>query len=167
MIGPFLWAHHSICNSVRPWCLSLSWIPILACHWISFSSGFSPFLSLLFFQTETIMSQSYWLWDGNPIFSLDVLSLRWRRTLQVPSPHCTAFHLRFLSLSPEILSPPRSLVHSRGFFHLLPKQSFLFPFFLLVLSPSVLFPTPTIPDHVPFFPYLSPFLPRFLPLPSL
>ena len=116
MIVSFLWAQHSISNSIRPWCLSLSWIPVWACHWISFSSGFSPFLSLLFFQTVTIMSQSFWLWDGHPNFPLDVLSLHWRRTLQVGS----------LPLNPEILSPPRSLVHSRRFSHLLPNKVFCF-----------------------------------------
>ena len=36
---------------------------------------------------------------------LDVLSLHWRWTLQVPSPHCRAFHPRSLPLSPESLSP--------------------------------------------------------------
>ena len=45
---------------------------------------------------------------------LDVLSLHWRWTLQVPSPHCRAFHPRSLPLSPERVSPPGSLVHSRG-----------------------------------------------------
>ena len=54
-----------------------------------------------------------------PIFPLDDLSLHWRRTLQVPSPHCRAFHLRSLPLSPESLSPPRSVVYSRGFSNLL------------------------------------------------
>jgi hypothetical protein len=27
-IDPFLWAHHSLSNSIRPWDLGLSWIPI-------------------------------------------------------------------------------------------------------------------------------------------
>ena len=54
-----------------------------------------------------------------PIFPLDDLSLHWRRTLQVPSPYCRAFHLGSLPLSPESLSPPRSVVYSRGFSNLL------------------------------------------------
>jgi hypothetical protein len=37
-----------------------------------------------------------------------------RLALYVSSPYCWAFHLRSLPLSPESLSPPRSLVHSQG-----------------------------------------------------
>jgi hypothetical protein len=33
MLGPFLWALHSLSNSVRPWDLPLSWIPLWACRW--------------------------------------------------------------------------------------------------------------------------------------
>jgi hypothetical protein len=36
----------------------------------------------------------------------------------VPSSHCWAFHLRPLPLIPESLSPPRSLILSRGSSHL-------------------------------------------------
>ena len=46
MIDPFLWVLHSLSNSVRPWDLPLSWIPLWACHWTFFSSGSSPFPSL-------------------------------------------------------------------------------------------------------------------------
>jgi hypothetical protein len=42
-IGPFLWAHHNISNGVRSWGLPLSWIPIWACQWNSFSPGSSLF----------------------------------------------------------------------------------------------------------------------------
>ena len=35
------------------------WIPLWACHWTFFSSGSSPFPSLQFFQTGTIMDQSF------------------------------------------------------------------------------------------------------------
>jgi hypothetical protein len=56
----------------------------------------------------------FWLWDGNTKPSLDALSFCWRWVLQVPSLQCRAFHLRFLSLSSESLSPPRSLLHSGG-----------------------------------------------------
>ena len=45
---------------------------------------------------------------------LDALSFCWRWTLKVPSPHYRAIHIGSLPLSPESLSPPRSLVHSRG-----------------------------------------------------
>jgi hypothetical protein len=46
MLGPFLWVLHSLSNSIRPWDLPLSWIPLWACRWTLFSSGSSPFLSL-------------------------------------------------------------------------------------------------------------------------
>jgi hypothetical protein len=59
MIGPFLWALHSLSYSVRSWGLPLSWIPLWACHWIFFSSGFSLFPSLQFFHTGTIIGQSF------------------------------------------------------------------------------------------------------------
>ena len=45
------------------------------------------------------------------------------------SPYCLAFHLRSLPLSPESLSPPRSLVHSGGSPQPPTFQSCLFPFF--------------------------------------
>ena len=89
-----------------------------ACHWASFSSGSYPFLSMQFFQKCTVLSQIFWLWHGNPIPSPDTLSFYWRWSLQVSSPHCRAFHQRSLPLSPESLSPPGSLVHSRGSRHL-------------------------------------------------
>ena len=86
------------------------------------------------------------MWDGNPITHLmPSLSFYWMWILQVPTPHlqvptphCRAFHLRYLHLSPESLSPPRSLVHSGG----TPPPSLgdcLFPFFLLALRASGLF----------------------------
>ena len=62
-----------------------------------------------------------------------------------------AFHLRFLPLSPESLLPPRSLVHSGGCPQPPISQGCLFPFFLLALRASVLFPYP-IPDQVSLTP---------------
>ena len=64
-IGPFLWALHSLGNSIRLWSL-LWWIPLWACPWTLFSSDSFPFPSLQFFQTETMTGQSF-DWDGNPI----------------------------------------------------------------------------------------------------
>jgi hypothetical protein len=46
MLGPFLWPLHSLSNSVRPWDLPLSWIPLWACCYTFVSSGSSPFPSL-------------------------------------------------------------------------------------------------------------------------
>ena len=112
MICPFLWALHSISNSVRLWGHPFSSIPLWTYHWISFSLGFSPFLSLKFFKTGTIMGQNFWLWDGNPIPPVDALSFCWRWALQVSSSNCRTFHLWFLPLSPENLSAPRTLIHS-------------------------------------------------------
>ena len=104
-------------------------------------------------------------WQPHP--SLDALSSCWRWALQVPSPHCRAFHLRSLPLSPESLSPPRSLVHSGGSPQPFTSQGYLFPFFLLALRASVLFPHP-IAGQVPlssphFSPTPSTFPPRSLP----
>jgi hypothetical protein len=53
-----LQAYHSVSNSVRPQGLLLSWIPIWTCHWTSFLSRSSPFLSLQFLQTGTILGQN-------------------------------------------------------------------------------------------------------------
>jgi hypothetical protein len=59
MIGPFLWAFHNLSNSVRPWGLFWSWILIWAYHWTFSSSGSTSCPSLQFFQTGTIMGQSF------------------------------------------------------------------------------------------------------------
>jgi hypothetical protein len=58
MIDSFLWVFHSLSNSVRSWDFLLTWIPLWACHW-AFSLGSSPFPSLQFFQTGTIMGESF------------------------------------------------------------------------------------------------------------
>ena len=81
----------------------MSWILLWACIWTSFSSNSSPFLSLQFFQTGTIMAQSF-------DCVMATAYLNWYPV----SSHYRAFHLRSLPLSPESLSPPRSLVHSEG-----------------------------------------------------
>jgi hypothetical protein len=69
-------------------------------------------------------------WQPHP--SLDALFFYWRWTPQVPSPHCWSFHLRSLFLSLEHLSPPRSLVLSRGTFH--PSTSYLLRLPISILS---------------------------------
>jgi hypothetical protein len=102
--------------------------------------------------------------------SLDVLSSCWGWALQVPSPYCQAFHPRSLPLIPESLSPPRSLVHSGGSSPPPPQpptsRGCLFPFFLLALRTSVLFPH-SIPDQVPLSPHSPHPHPLSLPGPSL
>jgi hypothetical protein len=77
----------TLVDSVRVPSLPVSWITIWACHWNSFLSCFSPFLSLKFLQTGTILSQRFWLWDGNCVSPLDALSLHWRWAIQVPFLH--------------------------------------------------------------------------------
>ena len=57
-------------------------------------SGFSPFLSLHFFQTATLLGQNFLLLDGNPTPLLDALFFYWKWDQQVPSPDSKAFHLR-------------------------------------------------------------------------
>ena len=79
-----------------------------------------------------------------------------------PSLHCRTFYLRSLPLSPESLSPPRSLVHSRGFPHLLAPevahfhsfcwpsglQSCFFPQYVIMFPSSP--PWPLRALHPPF-----------------
>ena len=113
MIVLFLWVLHSFSNSVRPWGLPLSWIPLWACHWTLFSLGSSPFPSLQFFQTGTIMSQSFdcgmatpfLIWC--PIFLLEVGSISSLSLL-------SGILSKSLPMSPGSLSSPRTLVHSGG-----------------------------------------------------
>jgi hypothetical protein len=78
-LGPFLWALLS--SSFRPWDLPLSLIPLWAYCSTFFSSGFSAFPSLYFFQTGTIIGGSYdcgmatpfLIWC--PVFLLEVSSI--------------------------------------------------------------------------------------------
>jgi hypothetical protein len=100
--------------------------------------------------------------------SRDALSFYWMWALQVPFWHCRAFHLRSLSLRPESLSPPRSLLHSRGAPNLQPPNVACFHSFCWPSGISVLFSQPT-PDHVSLFilPPKPPFPLTSLPLPII
>lgn len=75
---------------------------------------------------------------------------RWIRKVLFLS-KCWTFYLRSLSLSPEIVSPPRSLVQSRGSHpHLPPTKvenfhSFCWP-------SQINFSMHPISDHIPLFP---------------
>ena len=79
-----------------------------------------------------------------------------RCTLQIPSPHYCAFHLRSRLLSVESLSTLRSLVHSRGSPYLLVKtsvayfNSFYWVSGLLSCSPQhlTMFPSPIKLSHL-------------------
>jgi hypothetical protein len=93
-------------------------------------------------------------WHG-PVFLLQVGSIISLSLLQ-------AFHLRFLPLSPESLSPPRSLVHSVGSPQPPISRGCRFQFSLLALRASVLFPH-LLPPLPPIPSTFSP--PRFFPSP--
>jgi hypothetical protein len=163
--GPSLWALHSPINCVRPWEHSLSWIPLWPCCWAFFSSGSYPFPPLKFFQTETIMGQSFDCGLANP-------SLTW----------CPAFLLKVGSISslfllsgisskvPPIESWESLTSHVSGAIWRVPQppisRGFLFPFFLLTLRASTTFPCP-IPDHVPLSSALTPLHLLSLSNPSL
>jgi hypothetical protein len=149
MIGPFLWVLHSLSNTIRPWGVPLSWIPLWACLWTDFSSGSSSFPSLQFFQTGTIMGQSCSCGMTAPSFtwcsvflmevgSISSFSLLW------------AFHLRSLLLNPASLSYlPGLWCILEGYSQTPNSWGCLFPLSLLALRASVLFPHP-VTDHVPF-----------------
>ena len=165
MMGPFLLAHHSLSSSVRPWGLPMSWIPGWACRWTSLSSDSSPFLSLQFFQSRTIMSQSFWLWDGNPFSHLMSSLSAWSGLYKFPLPTVWNFiygsslwvlkvsHLPglwYILECPAHLPPPKVAC-----FH-----SFYWPSGLQYYSSY------QIPDHVPPVP-LCPFSHPDLSLPIM
>ena len=137
----------------------MTWIPVWACHLTSFPSVSSPFLSLQFFHTGTIMGQSC----DCGMAPLSFLSFCWRWALQVPTPHCRTFHLRSLPLSPEYLSPPGSLVHSRRSPHRLPSEGACFHSFCW---PSGLQSCFSTPQYLIMFPFSLP-CPLSHPDPSL
>jgi hypothetical protein len=111
MLGPFLWALHSLRNSfgTSPWAGS---------HFrpgpeSPFPQAFLHFFPAILSDRKNYGSK-YWLWDGSPIPSLDALSFYWRWTLQVPSPHCWAFHPRSLpwdSLTSQVSGTFSSIPH--------------------------------------------------------
>ena len=129
---------HSLSNSVRPWGLPLSWIPLWACCWTFISPGSSPFPILQFFQTRKIMGQSFDCGMATPsliccpLFLLEVGSIS---ALSL----CQEFYLRSLPLSPESFSPPRSVVHSGGSPNLLSPEVACFHSFCW---PQGSFPSP-------------------------
>ena len=79
MLGPILWALHSLSSSVRPWGLSQSWAPPWSFHWTSFPSGLLCFCSWRSFWQEyfwvrafDVGWQSHHSLDAFLIFLLDV-----------------------------------------------------------------------------------------------
>ena len=157
MIGPFLWALHSLSNSVRFWGLPLSQILLWTCCWTFFSSGSSPFSSLQFFQTGTIMCQSFdcemaitsltWC----PVFLLEVSSISSLSPLQ-----CITFGV------PPFESWKSFTSQVSGTFWRIPQpptsRGCMFTLFLQALGDFSPFIPPPIPNHVPFSTSPIPFL---------
>lgn len=86
--------------------------------------------------------------------------------LQVPSPHCWAFHLRFLFWVLRCSQSTGLWVHSTGFCHLLPPNLDCFHFFCCPSGPhSRSQPMNLILDHVLLLPSLS-LLPSPFPVSS-
>ena len=107
-----------------------------------FFSGSSPFPSLQFFQTGTIWVRVLIVGD-QPYPSLDAQSSCWRGALQVPYPHCRAFQLKSIFLSPRSFSTPRSLVHSGRSPHILPSELACFHSFCWPSGPQSFYPPNT------------------------
>jgi hypothetical protein len=59
MLGSCLQAHHNIINSVRPWTLSLRWIPRWAGHWTAF-----PLVSSTFYPCSSFRHEQFWLFHS-------------------------------------------------------------------------------------------------------
>ena len=87
----------------------------------------------------------------------------WRWILQVLSPNCWLLHLSCLSLCPEILSCPRSLVHSRGSPHLSPSKVAYFHSLCWLLRLHVSYPSPPRTWTWFTFPLLLPSITQVLP----
>jgi hypothetical protein len=114
--------------------------------------------SLHFHSCSSFRQEQLWVrdftvgWQLHPF--LDTLSFCWRWALQVLSPQSRAFQLRSLSLSPESLSPPMSLVHSGGS----PPTFYFLRLHVSILStgpqgfqslPSIPFPSQVPPSPLP------------------
>jgi hypothetical protein len=57
-------------NSVRVWCLSMGCILGCASHWSAIPTVFTPFLSLQFFYTGTVLSKNFEGGLGSPSLHL-------------------------------------------------------------------------------------------------
>jgi hypothetical protein len=133
-------------------------------HWTIFLLISAPFLFLHFFRQEQFWVQNLKVAS----LHLRALSMDWRWSLQVPSPHCWAFWLRSSSLSPKRLLHPNYLGHSGGslctpspeaaYFHSFSWPSgilsCILPYLLLTPSPLPL-PSPSQVTPIILFPLLS------------
>ena len=137
MPGSCLWTHHNMSNSVRPWSPYSTWDESK----VKLVTGL-PFLqSLLHFSPCSYFRQEqFWVRNYDPIGNTEAMSLSWRCTLQVPSPHCWEFWLESPLLSLGNPLPLRSLVLPRGSALLPPPEatefnSFSWPSALLSCQP--------------------------------
>jgi hypothetical protein len=123
------------------------WIPSWNGLSFSFCSIFVPVFPL-----GTIWDQKFWRWVVGSIPLLGSLSIYWRWSPQVLSPHCWAFQVRSSPLSYESLSHSRSL----GLSIALPRQSPAAAYFYLFSWPSGLLSSLPLFLTLPLFPLLPP-----------
>jgi hypothetical protein len=138
MLGFYLQAHHSISHSVRVSDLPLSLMPIWACHWACVPSWYSPFLSLQFLQTGTIVGQAFECGMSAPSLYLLSCPSTGDGLYKFPLPtveNSSKVH-PFESWEPLIAQVFGTLW---GFHSHLTSWVCLFPFFQLALRASVLF----------------------------
>jgi hypothetical protein len=164
MLGPFLCVFHSLSNSVRPWDLPLSWIPLCACLWTFFSSGSFPFPSLKFFQKGTIIGQRCDCGMATP-------SLTWYSVfmLEVGSVSSLSLLTGISFMVPPFDSWESLTSQVSGTFWRVPPISYLLILPIYILSAGLQdfrpFPSPNtqVPLYAPFPPSRSTFTPRSLP----
>ena len=85
----------------------------------SYLQSFLHFCPCSSFRQENFWVRNFDYGLVNPVPLLEALSIYWRQTLLVLSPHCWAFWLRSASLSPESLSPSRYFLEGLLISHLL------------------------------------------------
>jgi hypothetical protein len=97
----------------------LRWVPICICHWTVFPLSLLQFCPCSSFRQEQFWVRVFDCGMGTP-------SLHLKPCLStgggVPSTYFWSFHLNSFPLSSESLSPPRSLVYSRGFPYFPPPE---------------------------------------------
>jgi hypothetical protein len=161
MPGSCLQAHFGISNSVGVWWLCMGWIPIWGGPWMAFLQSLLHFFVPAFPLDKNNSESKFLRLVGGPILQLGAMSIYWRWSLQVPSPHGWVFQLMLSPLGPGNLSHPWCLGLFSGFPQPPPHTathfySFFWPSGLLSCLPPIL-------DSDPFFSSSSPLPPRPLP----
>ena len=87
MLGSCLYAQDSISNTIRPWSLPLSFIPIWASHWTSFHSGSSDSFPCSSFRQEQVWVAFFYCRMATPFLHLmPCLSTReWLHKFALPT----------------------------------------------------------------------------------